>query len=277
VIYFVANIVGQHEWAWRAREWALALEPLDMRIYSTDRVVLQREIFAKEHQGVLDIATRPPGPSHCAIRFGPVESLMQLDDPAPHEVAIVDWWSDRIPPRVARVLGRYDQLWVPNECQVPALLEAVKGPVVIPDPVNLGAWHDASPLEEHPGETILYAIGHWGFPDHLELAARAFHDVFELEDPVRLLLVCPDCPIQTAEDLHATAAWAPPGRRVSPPRPAPRSSMPSTLCPWKALMGSTRLRSSGQLHRPQTSATCSWRRLGAKRKPSRSPSASPRS
>jgi hypothetical protein len=208
MIYFVSNILGNSEWAWRAREWALALEPLDMRVFSTDRAILQRELFPKEHRGVLDIATRPPKPTHCALRFGPVPSFMNLaaGDRAPFEVAIVDWWTDRLPPRVARVLKeRFDQVWVPTESQVATLLKSGVGAYLIPDPVDLKAWKDASPLEEHPGETLLYAIGSWGFPDHLEIAARAFHDAFELEDPVRLLLVCPDCPIQTAEDLHV---WA---------------------------------------------------------------------
>ncbi len=215
MIYFVSNVFGDNEWSWRAREWALALDPLDMRVHATDRMVLQRELFPKEHQRVLDLATRPPKPPHCALRFGPLQSIMGLSagDRAPYEVAIIDWWTDRLPSRVARVLKeRFDQVWVPTETQVATLLEHGVGAHLIPDPVDLSAWDAASPLEEHPGEFLFYAIGNWGEPDNLEVAARAFHDAFEIEDPVRLLLICPDSPLQSAEDLQKWAGGTQVGR-----------------------------------------------------------------
>jgi hypothetical protein len=214
MIYFVSNILGNSEWSWRAREWVLALEPLETRVFSTDRAVLQRELLPKEHRKVLDMATRPPLPAHCAIRFGPLQTLMgvKAEDRAPFEVAIVDWWTDRLPSRVKRVLDeRFDQVWVPTESQVATMLENGVGAHLIPDPVDMAAWESTSPLEEHEGETLFYAIGSWGEPDCLEVAARAFHDAFDIESPVRLLLVSPDCPLHTADDLKDWAK-SPTGR-----------------------------------------------------------------
>jgi len=212
MIYFVASILGRGEWAIRAREWARALYPLaDCRLYSTDRQPLQSAILprynptiTKEHPNgsspydfLLEMATREPKAAHCTIRFGPIQTLMNITDRAPYEIAITDI-PENLTGRQRRVLERFDEVWVPT-----LAMQELYGSgncVAWAEPhAGGGFWGAIKPLSiDDEGREITAAFGTW---EEIEPRAARFFAQHPPDGPHRFLAVCPDCPITTSGQL----------------------------------------------------------------------------
>jgi len=216
VIYLTASILGSHPEAHRTRAYVHALARLGEPIWAIwkDATPVQPEIVDPNFRGILRLASaadgHSPEPCHAIIRAGAVMDVItqRAANKAPYEVAFIDWWTGTLPPRLARRLAEFDEVWTKTPAErttVEAAFDAIKSTTPVryfPLPTTDLGLARVKPLEE-PGEPVAVAVGEWGGWDNVRAAFHAFA-LSSVEG--RLLLVCPNVPFITREELEEYCA-----------------------------------------------------------------------
>lgn len=213
MIYLTASILGSHPEAHRTRAYVYSLSRTGLPIWAIwkDSTPVQPGILDPNFQSILQLASaadgHSPEPCHAIIRMGSVMDCItqRAANRAPFEVAFTDWWSDVLPPRLARRLAEFDEVWVKSEAEGKVVRTAF-GAIDAKTPVRVYLLPTADlgltrvrPCEE-TDEAVVVAVGDWeGWGNTRE----AFHAFALAEAEARLLLVCPNVPFATREELTA--------------------------------------------------------------------------
>lgn len=204
MIYTTAPARAPGTWGLTIRLFLLALQDtgLPIRLLWRDKVTVQEGDFEPELDGIRRMASAPPlgppvEPCHGVVRIGEVQDILTdvQAERALYEIALTDWPTDRVPPRIARRLQKLDEVWCWTVEGAEALRAAGVDALHVPVPVDVAACHAAVPLASRKeGETLYYSVGSWGSWDNVQAATVAFCRAFGPTDPARLLLACDDAP-----------------------------------------------------------------------------------
>lgn len=153
-----------------------------------------------------------PDPCHAIIRVGTVMDCVaqRSTGKAPYEVAFVDWWTSQVPTRLARRLAEFDEVWVRTANGQRAIQDAFTAIQAkttvrrVPLPSAYLGLDKVKPASRgNAGESVLVAVGEWQCWDDVQSAFSAFALA---EMSARLVLVCPNTPFVTKEQLLSFCA-----------------------------------------------------------------------
>jgi len=213
MIYLTGAVSRKGFWGDFTRLYAWALQQTGLPIWArwTDTKPAQPETIDPSFSSVFELGSvmgsdgelREILPAHAVIRIGPVIEILahHMKDPGPYNVAITAWHTDKMPKRLVRRLNQFDEVWVSSALQANALLSSgVQHVSVITPPLAPLGVHTVNG-EEETSEYLFYAFGQWEGWDDCKAVLDTYLSTFTCDDKVRLLLMCPDSPIRTREDL----------------------------------------------------------------------------
>jgi len=215
MIYATAPARASGEQGLTIRLFLLALKDtgVPIRLVWRDKVTVQEGDLEPELDVIRNMSSAPPvgppvEPCHAVIRLGEVMDILSdvQAERASYEIALTDWPTDRVPPRIARRLQRLDEVWCWSAAGTMAMQAAGVDAVQVYIPLDLELLQKASPLtKSKKNEHLYYAIGSWGGWDMLQSSAEAFCRAFGPKDSVRLLLACDDAPVDLKDELARLA------------------------------------------------------------------------